>query len=260
MAHHLTTNMHGQVEMAYANGIPWHGLGTQVEGLMTSKEALEKAHLEWMVTKQLVYQKMLDGSFRPIPSKYATVRSDNEFTNDLYKKYLDSKNIKQVLSNPDLPQSQAQVERMNSNVKRIISKMLLYNNKFDWTKNLRNIEEAINSTINQSTKKTPNEIEKLFDEKDEEALQEIYNIQKGIKGKQNRLAKQIVNVGDFVRIFEPNDKFKTIEIDKEDYYSGTDFRDEQSVIDSYYIKLLEQQNIKKENNESKIIRKSIRKR
>ena len=36
-----------------------------------------------------------------------------------------------------------------------------------------------------------------FDEKDEEALQEIYNIQKGIKGKQNRLAKQIVNVGDF---------------------------------------------------------------
>ena len=45
---------------------------------MTSKEALEKAHLEWMVTKQLVYQKMLDGSFRPIPSKYATVRSDNE--------------------------------------------------------------------------------------------------------------------------------------------------------------------------------------
>lgn len=78
MAHHLTTNMHGQVEMAYANGIPWHGLGTQVEGLMTSKEALEKAHLEWMVTKQLVYQKMLDGSFRPIPSKYATVRSDNE--------------------------------------------------------------------------------------------------------------------------------------------------------------------------------------
>ena len=55
-----------------------------------------------------------------------------------------------------------------------------------------------------------------------------------------------------VTITDPNNKFKTIEIDKEDYYSGTDFRDEQSVIDSYYIKLLEQQNIKKENNESKI--------
>ena len=55
-----------------------------------------------------------------------------------------------------------------------------------------------------------------------------------------------------VTITDPNNKFKTIEIDKEDYYSGTDFRDEQSVIDSSYIKLLEQQNIKKENNESKI--------
>ena len=78
MAHELTINMHGNVEMAWAGNTPWHGLGTKVEGLMTAKEALEKAHLEWMITKELVYQKMLDGSFRPIPSKYATVRSDNE--------------------------------------------------------------------------------------------------------------------------------------------------------------------------------------
>ena len=55
-----------------------------------------------------------------------------------------------------------------------------------------------------------------------------------------------------VTITNPNNKYETIEIDKEDYYSGTDFRDEQSVIDSTYLKLLEQQNIKKENNESKI--------
>tara|TARA_R100001443_G_C3357262_1_gene178225 strand:+ start:70 stop:810 length:741 start_codon:yes stop_codon:yes gene_type:complete len=55
-----------------------------------------------------------------------------------------------------------------------------------------------------------------------------------------------------VTITDPQNKYKTIEIDKEDYYSGTDFRDEQSVIDSSYIKLLEQQKIKKENNESKI--------
>ena len=55
-----------------------------------------------------------------------------------------------------------------------------------------------------------------------------------------------------VTIPDPNNKYKTIEIDEDDYYSGTDFRDEQSVIDSIYIKLIEQQNIKKENNESKI--------
>ena len=55
-----------------------------------------------------------------------------------------------------------------------------------------------------------------------------------------------------VTITDPQNKYKTIEIDKEDYYSGTDFRDEQSVIDSQYLKLLQKQNIQKENNESKI--------
>jgi len=78
MAHMLTTNMHGNVEMAYAGQTPWHRLGTKVKGLMTSKEALEAAHLEWSVTKELVYQLMSNGSYRAIPSKYATIRSDNE--------------------------------------------------------------------------------------------------------------------------------------------------------------------------------------
>ena len=55
-----------------------------------------------------------------------------------------------------------------------------------------------------------------------------------------------------VTIIDPNNKFKTIEIDKEDYYSGTDFRNEKEVIDSSYLKKLEQQKIKMENNESKI--------
>tara|TARA_R110002020_G_scaffold149647_2_gene326007 strand:- start:48 stop:1070 length:1023 start_codon:yes stop_codon:yes gene_type:complete len=78
MAHMLTTNMHGNVEMAYAGATPWHGLGTDVEGLMTSREALEKAYLDWIVTKELVYQLMNDGTYRAIPSKYATIRNDNE--------------------------------------------------------------------------------------------------------------------------------------------------------------------------------------
>ena len=55
-----------------------------------------------------------------------------------------------------------------------------------------------------------------------------------------------------ITITDPNNKFGTIEIDKEDYYSGTDFRDEQAVMDSRYLELLKQQEIKKENNESKI--------
>ena len=78
MAHKLTTNVHGNGEMAYAGETPWHGLGTDVEGLMTSREALEKAYLDWIVTKELVYQLMNDGTYRAIPSKYATIRNDNE--------------------------------------------------------------------------------------------------------------------------------------------------------------------------------------
>jgi len=52
-----------------------------------------------------------------------------------------------------------------------------------------------------------------------------------------------------VEIKDPKNKFKTIKIDKEDYLSGTDFRDEQQVIDSL---LLDKLRIQKENVESKI--------
>jgi len=55
-----------------------------------------------------------------------------------------------------------------------------------------------------------------------------------------------------VTITDPNNKYKTIEIDKEDYYSGTDFRNEQSVIDSSWAEKLRLQQIQKDNNESKI--------
>lgn len=52
-----------------------------------------------------------------------------------------------------------------------------------------------------------------------------------------------------VQIKDPKNKFNTINIDKEDYLSGTDFRDEQQVIDSL---LLDKLRIQKENVESKI--------
>lgn len=55
-----------------------------------------------------------------------------------------------------------------------------------------------------------------------------------------------------VTITDPNNKYKTIEIDKEDYYSGTDFRNEQEVIDSSWANKLRLQQIQRENNESKL--------
>tara|TARA_Y200000002_G_C22674003_1_gene661273 strand:+ start:45 stop:743 length:699 start_codon:yes stop_codon:yes gene_type:complete len=55
-----------------------------------------------------------------------------------------------------------------------------------------------------------------------------------------------------VTITDPNNKYKTIEIDQADYYGGTDFRNEQTVIDSALLKLIQNQKTQMENNESKI--------
>lgn len=41
--------------MAYAGEMPWHGLGTQVEGLMTSEEAMVAAELNWEVKVGRLY-------------------------------------------------------------------------------------------------------------------------------------------------------------------------------------------------------------
>lgn len=51
-----------------------------------------------------------------------------------------------------------------------------------------------------------------------------------------------------VQVKDPNNKFKTNTMDKEDYLSGTDFRDEQEVLDSL---LLDKLRIQKQNVESK---------
>ena len=51
-----------------------------------------------------------------------------------------------------------------------------------------------------------------------------------------------------LKIKDPRNKHKTITVDKEDYLSGTDFRDEQQVLDN---QLLEKLKIQQENVESK---------
>ena len=55
-----------------------------------------------------------------------------------------------------------------------------------------------------------------------------------------------------VTITDPNNKYKTIEIDQEDYYSGTDFGNEDAAIDSSWANKLRIQQIQRENNETKL--------
>lgn len=60
--------------MAYYGEMPWHGLGTKVDKLMTADECLITAGLDWTVTKEKIFAQV-DGKKILIPNKYATVRS-----------------------------------------------------------------------------------------------------------------------------------------------------------------------------------------
>lgn len=69
MSHEITANDH----MVSGNGIlPWHRIGCVVSGLITAKDALEKAKLNWTVSKQPIYT----GDMKQIEDNYAMVRDD----------------------------------------------------------------------------------------------------------------------------------------------------------------------------------------
>ena len=76
MAHNLC-EVDGKVSMAYTGKRPWHDLGTQVDGLMTVEEAMEKANLNYRVSKQPLFSKYQD-SFINIDDNFAVVREDTK--------------------------------------------------------------------------------------------------------------------------------------------------------------------------------------
>ncbi|MCI0561715.1 MAG: DUF932 domain-containing protein, partial [Nitrososphaera sp.] len=72
MAHEISFN-NGRAEMAYTGEIPWHGLGTKVDGLQTAQEMLGHAGLLWTVSKQPMYLP----SGEVVPEHIALMRDDN---------------------------------------------------------------------------------------------------------------------------------------------------------------------------------------
>lgn len=146
------------------------------------------------------------------------VRSDNEFRNKLLNDFLKEKKIKIVFGEPRRPESQGIVERANSVVKRTISKGVLNDNDgYNWVKELKEIENAINNTISEGVNGVPDEIDKIqkdIDNKDtskrirdlkKSQILEYYNAQKKIKGKGGRIRKPMFEVGDEVRKFVKRD-------------------------------------------------------
>lgn len=69
--------MHAVETMFSGEGlVPWHGLGTVVEGLLTAEEALKAAGLDWTVERQPIY---FGESKEIFPGRQAIVRmSDNK--------------------------------------------------------------------------------------------------------------------------------------------------------------------------------------
>jgi len=62
---------------AWSGNTPWHQLGTQAEGLMTSQEALEKAHLDWVVEKHPL-RYIDEGGIHTVPETYGVFRNDGD--------------------------------------------------------------------------------------------------------------------------------------------------------------------------------------
>lgn len=74
--------------MVWSGETPWHGLGTQVDGLLTASEVLDAAGLNWEVGLRPAYAKLEDGTFVPISGYNATVRkTDNRAFAPVGRKY-----------------------------------------------------------------------------------------------------------------------------------------------------------------------------
>jgi len=59
------------------NALPWFGSSTDVKGLTTSKEVIEKASLDWKVNKSPVFYDN-KGRYSKIPKSYAILREDSD--------------------------------------------------------------------------------------------------------------------------------------------------------------------------------------
>ena len=72
MAHNLYEN-----SMAFTGAKPWHSLGTSFDGAFTAEQAIDAAHLGFVVTKEPVYR-MICGEPAQVPHRFVTVNNDNQ--------------------------------------------------------------------------------------------------------------------------------------------------------------------------------------
>ena len=135
-----------------------------------------------------------------------SIRSDNgsEFIAQIFKEYLASEKISQVLSKAHAPQSNGGIERANQTLKRLIHKNVELEDGFDWVANLAKLVQNINKTIIDGKKNhTADDIEGGG----AELLEEVHELDK--KSKASTLPDKPHEVGDRVRIYQPSEKMKS---------------------------------------------------
>ena len=113
MAHELSTNQQGQIEMAYAGERPWHKLGTQVPGLMTTHEALLASHLDWEVEKVPV---LSSEDLTVVPDHFTVIRKDTNQPLGIVGNRYEPINNREAFSFFDaaLGESQGQIETIGA--------------------------------------------------------------------------------------------------------------------------------------------------
>ena len=80
MAHDLSRDADGNVEMMFVGQMPWHDLGTRLENPpANAEEGVKAARLDWNVIKKQLY---VGDEHRPLPGEYAIVREDRWMRNE----------------------------------------------------------------------------------------------------------------------------------------------------------------------------------
>ncbi len=135
----------------------------------------------------------------------SSIRSDNgsEFISEEFKSMLAKNKIRQVLSLPGKPQSNGNIERFNSTLKRLLRMAMRSTQSNDWPNLLKVIIENYNNTEARVTGQVPNKLDKS---EDKGILSEVKNnISKSVLSKRDK---------DIVK-FKPGDKVR-IKLDEDD--------------------------------------------
>lgn len=109
MAHNLSMDKEGNAEFAFAGEKPWHGLGVEVPGLMTTGEALTAARMDWGIKKVPVLSSY---DMSVIPDQYAILRDDTHVALGIVGARYEPINNREVFSIFDgvLGETHAQIE------------------------------------------------------------------------------------------------------------------------------------------------------